>query len=440
MNATKLDYWFRWGINVVALLFGVMQILLEKNIWIDAGFVIAMAGIVGYYTNYLAIKMLFQPKQGKVLGWEGLVPKNKESIAFSLGESIQTNLLAPEILLEYVYERNLVEKGTEKLGVWLDELFQDEKVRGTITAKIIRILQEKGPEILSMIFSFTEETIKDITRNPDEIKKLWEQIRIRIIEYIQSKENRESIVEMVRKVTLEELPRLSVILNNAIDEYLKQKKAIGNIGIGIKKIISFDNKALLDLLQKFIEDDETTEQFMGVLDILVLDIQQKLSSSETQKFIVDKMKDWIDVSSQHTRETFLPAAIERLKKYLDEPANWEKVGNYSFKILDYSKNKIIEFMQSQEGNQYLKENIAKIIRQVNVANLVQDQVMKLDTDELEKMILDNTGGNLVMIQFLGGVLGLIAGFIQVHVYFAIPVFGLVLLTWFSFYKNQQKYK
>ncbi|HMV45648.1 MAG TPA: DUF445 family protein [Leptospiraceae bacterium] len=440
MDVASLDLWFRRGISVITLFFGIVQLYLsEKNIWIDAGFIICMAGIVGYYTNFLAIKMLFQPKQGKVLGWEGLVPKNKANIAKSLGQSIQTNLLAPEIILEYVYERKLIETGTQKVGEWLDELLKDQVFRDKVTEKIISLLQEKGPELLSQIFNFTEETLKDIARNPEEIKKVWEQIRFRINEYLQSRQNREYLVTQTRKIILEELPRLSVVLNNAIDEYLKQKDTIGNIGFGIKKIISFDNAALQDLLQKFIEDEDTTNQLMGVMDILVLDLQKKMEAQETQDYIITQVKDWFDVASEYSRKTFLPSAIERLKKYLDDPDNWDKVGNYSFKVLDYAKDKSLEFMQSQEGSEYLKTNIAKIIHQVNVTNLVEEQVMKLDTDELEKMILDNTGGNLVMIQFLGGVLGLIAGFIQVHIYFSVPVLGLVVLTWISYYRNQKKY-
>nr|MBP9886489.1 DUF445 family protein [Leptospiraceae bacterium] len=441
MDVAKLDLWFRRGISVITFLFGVVQLYLsEKNIWVDAGFVICMAGVVGYYTNFLAIKMLFQPKQGKVLGWEGLVPKNKANIAQSLGQSIQTNLLAPEILLEYVYERKLIETGTHKLGEWLDELLKDDEVRNKVTTKIISLLQEKGPELLSQIFNFTEQTLKELAKSPEEIKKVWEQVRVKINEYIQLRENREHLVDLIKNVVLEELPRLSVVLNNAIDEYLRQKDAIGNIGIGFKKILSFDSAALQDLLQKFIEDEDTKEQFMGVMDILVLDLQKKMESPETQEFILSKVKDWVDISSEYSRQTFLPAAIERLRKFLDDRRNWEKVGNYSFRILDYAKDKMIEFMKSPEGSEYLKTNIAKIIHQINVTNLVQEQVMKLDTDELEKMILDNTGGNLVMIQFLGGILGLIAGFIQVHIYFALPVLGLVVLTWISYYRNQKQFE
>lgn len=42
--------------------------------------------VIGYFTNWLAIKLLFWPKQ-KVFGLQGLIPKRKEQIAESLSSS-----------------------------------------------------------------------------------------------------------------------------------------------------------------------------------------------------------------------------------------------------------------------------------------------------------------------------------------------------------------
>lgn len=238
---------------------------------------------------------------------------------------------------------------------------------------------------------------------------------------------------------MEKLPEWSVLLDKAIDEYLAKKDTLGAIGIGVKRIISFDSEALQNLLQNFIEDEATSEHLMGVMDILAVELQKKLASPEVQEYISAKVKGWVDASSEYSRKKILPAAIQRFHTYLDDRSNWTKIGNYSFSILDYLKGKAIALMQSPDGRAYLKLHIARIIRQIDVTNLVREQVMKLDTDELEKMILDNTGGNLVMIQFLGGVLGLIAGFVQVHMYFAIPVLGLVGMTWIAYSRNLNKY-
>jgi uncharacterized membrane protein YheB (UPF0754 family) len=440
MDVSTLDLIFRHGIIVVSILFGIADYAITpENLWIKGGFVVSMAGVVGYYTNFLAIKMLFQPKQGKVLGWEGLVPKNKKKIAESLGNSIQNQLLAPEIILAYIYERNLIEVGTKKLADWVDGMLRDENVRTLITSKIISLLREKGPELLKTIFDVSETNIKKITQNPKEINRYWNIAREKIIGYIATRENREKIALMIKHILQEEIPKLSKTLNGAIDQYLAKKNTLGGLGIGLKKLISFDDVAIQDLLKGFIENPETSEQFMGVMDILVDELQKQLESPETQEWIIAKAREWINFSSDYARQNLLPEGIEQLKEFLDDEKNWKALDNYFFHILEWIKNKVMELMNSEEGQEYLKQNIGKIVHQINVTQLVEEQVMKLDTDELEKMILDNTGGNLVVIQVLGGLLGIIAGFIQVNIVFIIPVGILVLLAWISYYINKLKY-
>ncbi|MCB1159421.1 MAG: DUF445 family protein [Leptospiraceae bacterium] len=441
LSINTVDTLFRRGIVIITLLFGILEFTLFKdNIWVRALFVVLMAGIVGYFTNFLAIKMLFQPKQGKVLGWEGLVPKNKKKIARSLGNSIQNQLLAPEIILAYIYERKLIETGTLKLANWIDQIFQDEKVRNAVTAKIISVLKEKGPEIVSAVFDVSEETLKNLARNPEEIKKFWEHARERIVEYIKTEENREAIAVSTKKVLLEEIPRLSRVLNEALETYLHQKKAIGTLGMSLKKLVSFNDGAIQEVLEKFIKDPETSEQFMGMLDTLVDEFQAKLNSQETQDFILSKVEDWISISSKYARQSILPTGIDKLKAYLDDEKNWQKLDQFIFKTLDWGKVKVLEYMSSDEGQEHVKTNIAKVVHQINVTQLVEEQVMKLDTDELEKMILDNTGGNLVVIQVLGGVLGMIAGLIQVHILFTFPVMVLVLIAYIAHVVNKRKYE
>ncbi|HMV79200.1 MAG TPA: DUF445 family protein [Leptospiraceae bacterium] len=441
MELNSLDLWFRRILLWLTIASGIVQYAWINNVWTNGIFIVLMAGIVGYYTNFLAIKMLFQPKQGKVLGWEGLVPKNKPKIAKSLGESIQNRLLAPEIILNYIYEKNLIEIGTRKISTWIDETLANEKVRHTISTKIISVIREKGPEALSSAFDISEDVLKKIAQNPDEIIKYWGIARERIIDYIKSEENREKIGFMLKKVMLEEMPKLSTALNAAIDGYLANKKTFGtSIGKSLKKLVSFDDEAIKDLLEKFVKDPETGEQFMGILDTLVVEIQTKLNAPETQNYIISQVGSWVNDLSSYARQNVLPAGIERLQEILNDEKYWKKLDEYSFRAMEWVKDKSLEFANSAEGQEYLKTYIGKFVHQINVTQLVEEQVMKLDTDDLEKMILDNTGGNLVVIQILGGVLGLIAGFIQVNVLFSIPVGALVAVIVFSYNRNRIKYQ
>ncbi|HNF24978.1 MAG TPA: DUF445 family protein, partial [Leptospiraceae bacterium] len=308
MELNSLDLWFRRILLWLTIASGIVQYAWINNVWTNGIFIVLMAGIVGYYTNFLAIKMLFQPKQGKVLGWEGLVPKNKPKIAKSLGESIQNRLLAPEIILNYIYEKNLIEIGTRKISTWIDETLANEKVRHTISTKIISVIREKGPEALSSAFDISEDVLKKIAQNPDEIIKYWGIARERIIDYIKSEENREKIGFMLKKVMLEEMPKLSTALNAAIDGYLANKKTFGtSIGKSLKKLVSFDDEAIKDLLEKFVKDPETGEQFMGILDTLVVEIQTKLNAPETQNYIISQVGSWVNDLSSYARQNVLPA-------------------------------------------------------------------------------------------------------------------------------------
>ena len=62
--------------------------------------------IIGYGTNYLAIKMLFKPHNTKYIGkmkvpfTPGLIPKEKGTLARQIGETVEEHLLNEDVLVE----------------------------------------------------------------------------------------------------------------------------------------------------------------------------------------------------------------------------------------------------------------------------------------------------------------------------------------------------
>lgn len=74
-----------------------------------------------------------------------------------------------------------------------------------------------------------------------------------------------------------------------------------------------------------------------------------------------------------------------------------------------------------------------------VKALKEERVMALDTDNLEKMILDNTGGNLVVIQILSGIDGMIQGLIQVHINFYLAFGAHLLISFTAHLRNMKRY-
>lgn len=87
-------------------------------------------GLIGYFTNWLAIKMMFRPHKAKYfLGMKipftpGLIPKERGRIAEAIGSSISENLMNREVL-----EKNLLSDDMLfKLGVTYDTFISKQKV------------------------------------------------------------------------------------------------------------------------------------------------------------------------------------------------------------------------------------------------------------------------------------------------------------------------
>lgn len=440
-DVNKIDLWFRNALVVVSGVLMALQFIFgTDNAWLNGAMILAMAGVVGYFTNLLALKMLFQPKHGSVLGWEGLVPKNKPLIAQQLGESIQTQLLSPDIIIGYINDHQMIANGTEKFEQWLDAQLQDHELRQRINARVIAFLQERGPTLMRSLFDFSEAKLKAMALNPALINEHWPELRQRLAGYLRDENNRRTTATHLRAGLLETLPQLAEQLDEAVNTYLARGNTMGRLGKQLKQMASINETTFLELLENFVNDEATEVQFLGIADILMENLQSKLESPETQQLLESKIEGWVEQSSRFARDTLLPHWIDALQTYLANPTHWQEIDRFLQTTLTTSKDKLLEYINSNEGQAWVKANIERLVSRLNVSGLVRDQVMKLDTDELEKMILDNTGGNLVVIQTLGGVLGLFVGTIQVNVWFAIPVFALTGLVWVLHYLNNRRHQ
>lgn len=439
LDYARFDQWFRRALVGTTVLFGLLQHFFADVSLLNAVFIVLMAGNVGYFTNFIAIKMLFQPKQGRVLGWRGLVPQNKASIASSLADSVQTQLLAPEILLEYINERDLLGRGIDYVSEWVDESLQDDEIRAMITERSVSVLRNQGPELLTSAFEFSETRLKELARDPDTIEQLWSGLRGRLFTWLEDIDNRRIVAEYLKRILLQEVPELARVLNEALEEYLRRKPGVGSLGLGVKRIASFDTDAIQDLLERFVNDPDASEQMLGMVDVLLERLRAYLESRETRELVQSRVEAWVARASDSARETLLPELIERLETWLDDENNWARIEHYCLTGLRWARRRLAVYARSAEGQAFLKKQLERMVLKLNVTQLVEEQVMNLDTDELEKMILDNTGGNLVAIQVLGGTLGMVAGLIQVHIGFAVPVFALIALVWLDAYRNRLRH-
>jgi len=89
-----------------------------------------ISALIGWATNWLAIRMLFRPKQPKrILGlnFQGLVPAHQHDIAEKLGKLVEQELLTPEDISLALEELHL----EDRLASQVDKLVDDKVANAT---------------------------------------------------------------------------------------------------------------------------------------------------------------------------------------------------------------------------------------------------------------------------------------------------------------------
>ena len=109
-----------------------------------------LAALIGWITNYLAIKMLFHPHQPKkILGltFQGVFPKRQAQIAEKLGDLVANELFSMKDVAQKIQDLSTQPEALEEVG---------KRIELTIRGKLISAFP-----MLSMFLS--DEMIEKVT-------------------------------------------------------------------------------------------------------------------------------------------------------------------------------------------------------------------------------------------------------------------------------------
>ena len=134
----------------------------------------AVGALIGYGTNYLAVRMLFRPRRPRnVLGWrvQGLIPKRRGEIAERIGEIVSQDLVSPESLRQTLLRPEMVKplrrQIKQRVDVFTDKQF--EKLPPVIRAVIPDALREGiSDAIVREIFAALPELLEKMAAQAKE--------------------------------------------------------------------------------------------------------------------------------------------------------------------------------------------------------------------------------------------------------------------------------
>ena len=388
-----------------------------------------LGGLIGYYTNDIAIKMLFRPYKPvyifgkKVPFTPGLIPSNQERLGQNIANAIMKSLLTPEELQNLA--RKLLQPDRLQGGVlWLlrllfEQIKDDKNPRTTkIVAGILRdLLGESLPRLLRVLArqeTFLETQINQIFDKVLLEFQLTEEQSIRLADWLL-----EIVLppDRLRQIIIDFLTDRTI---QAIDESFREKTSgtywvVANL-FGLKNTLTrlrtfcLDEKEVTnERLQELIKDLKMRDRIKGLLQNLSLQNLPVGTVRQLRKTIRDNVRQYLQNSGSN------------LLKELTESADWERISIVLLNRLSNSPavNTSLEIVAGDLTlilEKYLEKDLEMIVAQtipiLSIDQVIVERVKATSPAELEDAIEGIVRNELQAIVTLGGILGFFVGLLQ----------------------------
>jgi uncharacterized membrane protein YheB (UPF0754 family) len=143
-----------------------------------------IASVIGWFTNYIAVKMLFHPQNPvKIFGFtiQGVLPKRQKQMAVKIGKLVSDELFSSADLHENINNPENVVRIIQQIDMKIDNYFNDifpekhpyvaqlipKKVTERIKNEMLLEVQQLAPSIINKQVDYLEENIdiEEIIKN-----------------------------------------------------------------------------------------------------------------------------------------------------------------------------------------------------------------------------------------------------------------------------------
>jgi len=388
-----------------------------------------VGGIIGYFTNDVAIKMLFRPYRALYLGKQripftpGLIPRNQERLARRISDTIMGSLLTPDEL-QKLARRLLQTERVQSALLWLlklalEQLESDkEQKTAKIVANILRDLFGQSLPRLLKVLARREDFLEE------QLNQIFDQV---ILEFQLSNDQSGKLADWVtqavappdriRQVLIDFLTDRNI---QVIDEGFREKTS------GTYWVVAnlFGVRNSLVRLRAFCLDER--EACNKVLAELVFSLGVKtrlrewLQNLSLQDLPVSTVRQLRKTMRESVRQYLQDRGADVLQG-LSKSVDWENVASVVLARLQTSEavTGSLEVISQELAlilERYLERDLENIVAQaipiLNIDQVIVDRVGATSPADLENAINGIVKSELQAIVNLGGILGFVIGLLQ----------------------------
>lgn len=380
-----------------------------------------IGAVIGYSTNWLAIKMLFKPQEEirigkiKVPFTPGVIPRERERIAKSLGNAVGERLLTEEVISKELLDDNVIghiknfvinKLSNENLSAGLimknilgdDYLVLVDKMVRTISAEIDAYVKDDHIAVI------VEKHIKTYinTHMPYEsvaAELLPESLADTIGTLLEEHKNSMSDF-VIKQIRTEEV---ELKLNQIIGDLITEKAgALGAMFLNAEDITLY----ILDYIERTLYEEEVQG---GMIKSIIVAFSSISKSQLSDIMTVDQYDQMINgITNPIVAGTM--SAIEAVDMgKLIKPIILQLLSRNI--VLTQKEKELIE--SKVEGNYrlFVESNVGTFLDTFELSKIVESEVNAFSVNDVESLIFSIVDKELKAITWFGAVLGLVMGLV-----------------------------
>lgn len=362
-------------------------------------FMILIGATIGGFTNFLAIRMLFRPYKPIFIGkWRlpftpGLIPKRQGELATQIGKLVVGHLVTPETIHKKMSEETF----KKDMQIWVNGIVNEWLQQGVTLEQLIALLQikEPGKRIHSYIDhkvetkfqklkdKYIDQTLSEVVPDQwtaslhEKTPQIAEQILQKTDDYFSSNEGKEKIKTM-------------------IEDFFKER---GRLWQMIEMFVGHDSIAekFQPEMIKFLRNPGTKNMLNSVLQSEL----KKLENMSIHQLVQNVDEERILRYIKHT----LPHLL-KVDEILGQTVD-KLIAPYKDQLLERIIPHLLEVLGA-----YLSSHSGQILKKFQVEEMIREQIESFSLQHLEALVISIAKKELVMITYLGAILGGGIGFIQ----------------------------
>lgn len=372
-----------------------------ENAVVTIIFMAVVGAIIGGFTNFLAIKMLFRPynalyiKKWRLPFTPGLIPKRRQELSKQIGVTVRNYLLTPEVFRKKLFNEEIQSTVLKFAQAKVEEtIFTDDKTisdwlkQGGFEQLPAR-LEQKVDVIIEKQFHTMKNTLSTKSIDallPNNVHQVIDKKIPEVVAYILEK-GEEYFLSAKGEVTIK----------NMMDDFLGSKGSFG----GMIQMFLGDSASIVSKIQRELINFLKAP---GTKNLLVNIISQEWDKVKQQP-IMNYLEE-VDFDSILSNIQSYAKKELNIHEHLNQPISyyWPQ-GN------DYAKHDLLPKLIDR-GFKEAENKLEDVLNRLNLDEVVREQVDSFPLEKLEELVLSIASKELKMITVLGAVLGGIIGIVQ----------------------------